>query len=608
MSRHQQDELLDAQEDPVILDGIARNLKECELFRLSDEEALKLAARVQLLVLDRGELLFRRGDESDSVFLLTSGRVNAVAEQPDGSEELIGIVRKGETIGEMGLLSGQPRSLSVRAHRVSTLLRLDKSVIESLPHESLFRFFQLITKRSQATINRLFARHHEPELIAVIPWTDGVDVAGVVDRVVAQWPESDAVKVIDYRQDKARAGSAIRSLDNRKITVLSIVDWADKKAAMSACENADRILCIADGSRHDRLHPLSEEMVSHPNWGNTPIDLLIEHPSAIEQVQRFLSNYSFARYFNMRRHEVLDYQRVARVYAGRAIGLTLSGGGIRGWAHVGAMKAIREFGCPIDAVGGTSAGSLMAALWSLTSDTDALVDQFDSLVRSVGNPVSPLNFTWPIVSLLNGRRGTRSLKKLLGKNRIEDLVESYFCVTCNYGKRADAVHRQGELWKWVRASSAVPGLMPPLVEDGEMHVDGGVVNNLPVDHMRRYLGQGSEILAVDISDGSHTDRLFHCPPELTWLDSLLLRRRAKRLGRSVPRLTETFIQSLLMGSQTRVNENIRLADLVIRPDLRKCGMLVTRRNEDLIEAGYNAAMEALKQHEWRNWSASPSGV
>ena len=602
MSQDVENEASTCQTHPSVGLEIARSLQDCCLFQLDEEEAKKLASRVQRLVLKRGELLFRRGDQSDSVYLLISGRMNAVAEQPDGREELIGIVRKGETIGEMGLLSGQPRSLSVRAHRGSTLLRLDNGVIESLPHESLFHFFQLITKRSQATINRFYLRHHEPELMVVIPWTKGGDVSRVVDRIVSHWPEGEPFQVVNGLPDSVQTDTSVRSLDNRKLSVIHIVDGEDRAASMEACENADRIVCVADGSKQGDLSALAQEIASHSDWSSTPVDLVIEHHDEIRGVRQFIDGFSFTRYFNLRRSVTADYQRVARMYAGRAIGLTLSGGGIRGWVHIGAMKAVREFGCPIDAVGGTSAGALMAALWSLTDDTEALVSRFESLVRNVGNPVSLSNFTWPIVSILNGRRGTRSLKKLFGEQRIEDLVESYFCVTCNYGKRGESVHRSGELWKWIRASSAVPGLFPPLVDEGEVHVDGGVVNNLPVDHMRRFLGQGSEILAVDISDASHSDRLYHCPPELTWWDSLMLRRRAKRLGRAVPRLTETFIQSLLMGSQSRVNDNARLADLMIRPDLRSCGMLSTDRNEELIEVGYKAAMEALKTHKWRNWT------
>jgi NTE family protein len=580
--------------------GIAKHLQECELLQLDAEAALKMAGEVQRVVLKRGELLFRRGDESDSAYLLATGRMNAIVEHPGGVEEVVGIIRRGESIGEMGLLSGQPRSLSIRAHRESTLLRLSREVIESLPQASLIRFFQLVTQRSQSTINRLFSRHHEPELIAIVPWTAGLDVRGFVASLAQQWPAMEQCREVDYRDPGLESGVPAKAPGGSKITVFVRVDWEDKAAAVMACENADRVLCVVDRARANAIDPTSLELLGPGSGTNSRKDLVVLHPGEIDGVQAFLDSNDFDRYFNVRNLEVTDLQRAARILAGRSIGVTLSGGGIRGWAHVGALKALTEWGGTIDAVGGTSAGACLAGLWSITNETKVFMDLFRHLVRSVGNPLALPNLTFPIVSLLNGRRGTRALREIFGDRRIENLPINYYSVSCNFGQGKEALHRSGELWKWVRASSAVPGLLPPLVEDGQVYLDGGVVNNLPVNHMRDFLGPGGEIVAIDISDAGGERKDYYCPHEIGWLDSLLLRRRARRQGKAVPHLSETFIQSLLMGSQSRLVEYSKLADVVVRPELKNCGMLSTDQKDQLLHAGYEAAMKALQQHRWRN--------
>ena len=185
--------------------------------------------------------------------------------------------------------------------------------------------------------------------------------------------------------------------------------------------------------------------------------------------------------------------RIARLIAGEPKGLVLSGGGARGFAHLGVLRALEEAKVPIDVVGGASIGAIIgagyAAGWSISEMTQVYRSSFIA-----ENPLS--DWTLPFVSLVGGRAVSRLLKEAYGRRDIEDLVLPYFCVSTNLTAGRSVVHRSGRVWKWLRASAAIPGVLPPVFQGGQVLVDGGVMNNLPVDVMRD--GLVADVIAVDI--------------------------------------------------------------------------------------------------------------
>jgi NTE family protein len=201
-----------------------------------------------------------------------------------------------------------------------------------------------------------------------------------------------------------------------------------------------------------------------------------------------------------------DQERLARLIMGRAVGLVLSGGGARGLAHVGVVKALREAGVPLDLVGGTSMGAIVAACLAVEWDDVELTQR----LRRAFVEANPLrDYTLPFVALVRGRVMASLLRDAFGGTRIEDLWRPFFCLSTNLSSGRAVVHREGPLWRALRASAAIPGVLPPVIEAGEVLVDGGVINNLPIDVMRG-LGRGP-VIAVDVV----ADRaLTRVPPEL----------------------------------------------------------------------------------------------
>lgn len=192
-----------------------------------------------------------------------------------------------------------------------------------------------------------------------------------------------------------------------------------------------------------------------------------------------------------------DFHRLARRLCGRSIGLVLGGGGARGIAHVGIIRAMEEAGIPIDIIGGTSIGSFIGALYARHAD---VVPMFGLAKKFSGRMASmwrfALDLTYPSASYTTGHEFNRGIFKTFGKHQIEDFWLEYYCNTTNISKSRGEIHTSGYAWRYVRASMSLAGLLPPLCDEGSMLLDGGYIDNLTVSHMK---SMGADVIfAVDV--------------------------------------------------------------------------------------------------------------
>ena len=172
---------------------------------------------------------------------------------------------------------------------------------------------------------------------------------------------------------------------------------------------------------------------------------------------------------------------------GRAVGLVLAGGGARGAAHLGAIRALEERGIEPDVVGDTSIGAAMAAWHAMGLRGEALEAASREVFVAHGSPTSDWT-ALPLVSLVRGektrRLGREAIRRTAGGDiDIEDMWAPWFAIAADLTAQRQTVLMRGPLWRALAATYAIPGILPPVVIDGALHVDGGVVNNLPVDVM-----------------------------------------------------------------------------------------------------------------------------
>ncbi|KAL0265014.1 phosphatidylcholine and lysophosphatidylcholine phospholipase [Diplodia seriata] len=196
-------------------------------------------------------------------------------------------------------------------------------------------------------------------------------------------------------------------------------------------------------------------------------------------------------------HHKGDFHRLSRRLCGKSVGLVLGGGGARGIAHIGIIRAMEEAGIPIDIIGGTSIGSFVGALYAWDAD---VVPMYGRVKKFAGRMASmwrfALDLTYPSASYTTGHEFNRGIFKTFGNAQIEDFWLEYYCNTTNISRSREEIHTSGYVWRYVRASMSLAGLVPPLCDEGNMLVDGGYVDNLTVAHMKQ-LGADT-IFAVDV--------------------------------------------------------------------------------------------------------------
>ena len=293
-----------------------------------------------------------------------------------------------------------------------------------------------------------------------------------------------------------------------------------------------------------------------------------------------------------------DFQRAARRISDRAVGLVLGGGGARGLAHIGVLQALEEAGVPVDVIGGTSMGSVMAAAYA-RGWTPQKILEFASKTFADTNAVRDLDF--PMISILAGRKLNTRLQSFFEEIDIADLWLPYFCISASLSKGEMMVHDQGLLWEKVRASCSLPGIFPPVWSDGQLLVDGGVMNNVPMDVMEN-MCTGGTIIAVNVGGGGAKG----IAGSDHWTSSgwSLLRQRFSRNFRNkhIANILDIMIWSTTISSKRYLQQLVDAGrvDLYLTPPVQDFQLLGFDAYEKLYRVGYEYARKELA--EWEDLS------
>ena len=369
--------------------------------------------------------------------------------------------------------------------------------------------------------------------------------------------------------------------------ILLEAEAAPSRWTAGVIQYADRILLVGGSERDSQLSMVEQEYLQA---STTQQILVLVHPEKTRMpsgTAQWLSCRNVSRHFHIRENFEPDIHRLARFLAGRSIGLVLGGGGARGFAHIGIIKAFRESGIPIDMVGGTSMGAVFAAHAAMELEIDEMI------VRNRRAWVEERPFRkhlLPIFSFYQSRKLDEVTHQILYQdNRIEDLWLPCFFVSCSLGTSELIVHERGKVWEAIRASTALPGVVTPVFHDDLLHVDGGLMNNLPVDLMQsRCPGR---IVAVEASDMTDLDAQLLKPPSLvSYIKNRLTGRKEQH---TFPGVLEILMRSLLLGSVQNVKRARQEADLMLNPPVEQFSLLEFEVIEEVAEVGYRYALEAL---------------
>ena len=522
----------------------------------ADAEALEaLAADAHPRRVLAGEWLIREGDDAEDLYVVLRGRLRAVA-GVDADRRTLRVLGPGAAIGELALLTGSVRSASVQAVRDSTLLQLGRGRFVELMERDP-RFAAAVARELAAQLQLsggLAAPPTRPALIALRRLDPGVPLEAVASSLARALSEYGSVEVLEA---DAAGTSAVERAEDENAHVL-LVDEAGAGVWSDLCaRQADRTLLVATAESPP------------PGEASPDADLVVLGPSSGGALRALLDAVQPRAHHRLASTEPSDpgAARLARRLVGRALGVVLSGGGARGFAHIGALAELEADGIDVDRYGGCSMGSFIAAMaaagWSARDIRDRCHEE---LVRH-----SPFNdYTLPRVALIRSRKAARMFDRLFRELTIEELAKPLFTVSADLLSSRLVVHRRGSLTEAVGASMSIPGLVPPLSRSGRLLVDGGVLNNLPIDAMADS-GEGP-IVAVDVVrrlEASAVDE----PP--------------------LPSIMETLSRATVLGSVERAERNRELALLVITPETQDIPLRDFRALDRAVEAGRAAARDAL---------------
>ncbi len=553
---------------------------------LSRRDLLRLLAQAQWFGLPGGWVLFREGDPAHAVHIVLAGRLAATVVQPDGRCATVGEVNAGETVGEMAIFSGAPRSATLVALRDSELLRLPRPAFEAL----LDRHPPAVRQIGRVMTDRLARATHPaaavltPRTIAFIPLSADPRLVSLARELSLELAKSGRRCSLIGPGNAGRPPDWFHALETRQDHVIYQADDAGSAWGRQCIRQADRILFAAAAGEAPPGTPLAlvPERVC---------DLALLHGPDTARPRGaapWLGALPTALHCHVRQGSRSDVARLARLVTGRALGVVLSGGGARGFAHIGVLKAMREVGMPVDMIGGASMGAIAAAGVALEwSDAEFRDRMRGCFVES--NPLGDIAL--PLVALSSGRRVTRRLRRHFGGIEIEDLWRPYFAVSANLTTGRQHRHRSGPLWHALRASVAIPGLLPPVVEDGEILVDGATLNNLPVDVMAA-MGRGPVVGC----DAGRARCVGDCgdAPAVGVFSGLM-----RRLRGGAPGLVEILMRAGTVSSDAHTESLRGQVDLLFEPPVGAFDLRDWKAFDRIVEAGYRHAAGILARADVR---------
>ncbi len=337
---------------------------------------------------------------------------------------------------------------------------------------------------------------------------------------------------------------------------------------------------------------LERSLVSARELPHQRVSLVLLHPAGADRPRgtaTWLDQRDVDEHHHIRVDEARDLDRLARHLAGRAVTLVLGGGGAKGFAHLGVVRAMRELGIPIDAVAGASMGAPLAAVVAIDTPDDQIVPTVARLYHKV------LDYTVPVSSMIAARRIVRAIDEGVGDRDVEDTWLPFFCVSTNLTRSRSEVHRRGSLALALRSSLSIPGVMPPVpFGEEDLLVDGGVLNNLPVDVARGFNPTGT-VVASDVAPVLGPRARSAYGPSISGTKVLARRLTPGVKAPRVPALMATLTRSLMVSAAEQRDRGIAagLADLHLQLDLRGVGLLDFEVCEPVAEQGYQESIERL---------------
>ncbi len=530
-----------------------------------------------------GETLFVEGDPSDTLYLLRSGRLGVFRrEANDQPPQFVGVIRPGEPVGEMAMLAGSTHTADVVALRDSEIL--------ALPRDAFFEAARtepdLMVELSRLMIQRARDRRSgggEPSVFGFLSARPR-PIRAFVERIAAAI-EADGFtcQVIDHSA-LTSATEWFSRVEDAHDFVLYVAEMDEPVWAALCARQVDRLFVIGQCLLAPPNRPMPHAGVLDAQRRTDLILLRDARMARPANTAVWLDSIQPGRWFQAVEGDQADAARMARVVTGSAVGVVMSGGGARAYSHIGALRALTEAGVPIDFVGGASMGAVVAAGPALGWTQEQLEDRIrTSFVDS--DPLSDITF--PMLAMTRAKKVERLLEAAYGDIDMADLVRPFFAVSTNLTAGRIEVHRRGLMRRAMRASIAIPGLLPPIVIDGQVLVDGAVLSNLPTEVMRQMTS--GPVIGIDMSQARGVDpEMIEHPPSI-WR---LIATGAWRRG---PPIVSIMMRAATLTTDAEIERSRTVTDMLVQPTPDGVDIRDWKGFVPAVDAGYRAMKAELEK-------------
>lgn len=573
-----------------------------------EADVASLQSRLRWRTVDQGQALYRAGEPADMAYLVVSGRFEVRQEDEASGGQARSYAGRGAILGETAVFDAAERLQSAIAIRDSHVVEVPRDVADASP---------AFLRRLAGTMVERTVRggRHGAEgaiSIALVPASDGAPVAAVAAALARRMSDWGTVirlssAVVDERFGRAgvaQSGSAdafglplaswLDQQERSHDVVLHEVDATPSPWTHRCLRQVDTVVVVAGADDDASVGALEADVTRRVP--QLPVELVLVHPDDRQRptdTMRWLTPREIRAHHHVRLGRDSDMDRLARRLSGRAVGLALSGGGARGYVHIGLLRAMEERGLPVDMVVGTSMGAVVAAGYALEQRAEAC----HALAKDFGDRKKVLDYTLPLVALTRSRKVTHLLQAMYGEDtRIEDLWIPFACVSASLTHSEPRVHETGPLWRAVRASAAIPGVFTPVLSEanGEVLVDGGVMNNFPVDVLREMLGPGTVIASNAYGGREHARAMAFADDVSGWR---MLAQKILPFGRRnkirAPTILGTLMRATSLGSKYAMAGMDQYADLVVRYPTGGTSSLQFDASAEMIDIGYEQGSAAL---------------
>lgn len=563
-----------------------------------------------------GEALFRQGDTGYSMFIIVNGRMQMVVEgKAEEGEIVIGEVGAGETVGEFALLTDDVRSATIYATRDTDLVEINRSLFEELTREhprAMAEIARIIVTRQKRSLHVTPSDLPNTLTLAILPaGRNGPDLKKfsrrLAEALLAFGPTavftSDALDaeygkpgVAQIEPDEPLSivlNSWLQEKEYHYRHILFVADPVWGNWTQRCLSQSDQVLLIGDAADDPGLNALERYCSAR-----TRKELVLLHSDQTVEptgTLSWLAGRDITAHHHVRMSDAGHWDRLARRLTGNAVGMVFSGGAARGMAHIGAIRALYEAGQPVDYIGGSSMGAFVGGAWA----TGLSPKEGMALAARMANPDSLIDRTLPYTSVMASKKVTTVIQQVMGDRQIEDLWRPFFCVSTNLSTASPVIHDRGSLWRAVRSSIALPGIFTPILnEKNEILVDGGVMNNFPLDVMATRAKFGI-LIGCNVSPRREEPSPYELGESLSGWKVLRSRIIPFSKPMRVPTLPGIMLRTVEVNSLYHRKEAEQYADILIEPATRDFNFLDFGAFQVLEQRGYEAGRAALAA-----WQAS----